>query len=143
MFKLLLTVSTLAAPAQAALAQGAPAAGEAAFRQCQSCHVVADDGGVVLAGRNARTGPNLYGIAGRRAAGVEGFRYGSGILEAGEKGLVWDEPSFVAYVQDPTGFLRAYTGNPKARGKMTYKLRNEQDARDLWAYLASLDGLTN
>ncbi len=129
----------LAAPV---LAQDAPtgdaAAGEAVFSQCQTCHVVVDPEGNTLAGRNARTGPNLYGVAGRQAGVLEDFRYGDDIVKAGEQGLVWDETAFVGYVQDPTGWLRDHLGDPRARGKMTYRLRSEDDALNVYAYLASL-----
>lgn len=129
----------LAAPAFAdGHATGDAAAGEAAFSQCQTCHVVKNDEDEVLAGRNARTGPNLYALPGRAAASIEGFRYGDGIIEAGEGGLVWSEEEFVAYVQDPTAYLREVTGNSKARSKMTYKVRAEEDAVNLWAFIASL-----
>lgn len=113
-------------------------AGEAAFNQCQTCHVVVDDAGETLAGRNARTGPNLYNIIGRTAGTVDGFRYSGSMVEAGEAGLVWDEESFVAYVQDPTGYLREYLDDSRARGKMSYKVRKEEDAVNLAAYLNSL-----
>ena len=119
-------------------ASGDAAAGEAAFSQCQTCHVVVDGEGNTLAGRNARTGPNLYAVSGRQAGTVDGFRYSNSIVEAGEAGLVWDEESFVAYVQDPTGFLRTYLDDNRARGKMSYKVRDEADAVNLYAYLASL-----
>lgn len=129
----------LAAPAFAAShASGDAAAGEGEFRQCQTCHVVQNEAGEVLAGRNAKTGPNLYGLPGRAAAAEEGFRYGDGIMAAAEKGLVWNEEEFVKYVQDPTGYLRAYTGDDKARSKMSFKVRAEEDAINLWAYIASL-----
>lgn len=121
-------------------ATGDAAAGEAAFSQCVSCHVVVDEAGETLAGRNARTGPNLYGIAGNGAAQKD-FRYGDGIKEAaaGEgdiEPLVWTEETFVAYVQDPTGFLREYTDNRRARGKMSYRVRNADDAVNLYAFLS-------
>ena len=128
----------MAAPALAQDMSGDAAAGEGAFSQCQTCHVVVDDAGETLAGRNAKTGPNLYGIIGRQAGTVEDFRYGDDLVKAGEQGLVWDEEAFVAYVQDPTGFLRDYLQDPKARGKMTYRVRSEEDAHNLAAYLASL-----
>lgn len=41
-------------------------------------------------------------------------------------------------MKDPTKFLREFTDDPKARGKMTFKVRKEQDAHDLWAYLVSV-----
>ena len=47
-------------------ATGDAEAGERAFRQCISCHVVVDAEGETLAGRNGRTGPNLWGIHGRQ-----------------------------------------------------------------------------
>ena len=74
--------AVLAAPAFAdGHATGDAAAGEQAFaRQCVSCHVVADADGNVLAGRNARTGPNLYNLVARGIA-VEDFDYGDSIVD--------------------------------------------------------------
>lgn len=119
-------------------ATGNAEAGEQQFnRQCVACHVVADADGEVLAGRNARTGPNLYAIAGRQLGSVEGFRYGDSIVELGENGAVWTEESFVGYVQDPTSWLREALDNDRARGKMAYRVRNEQDALDMYAFLAT------
>jgi len=119
-------------------ATGDAAAGEEQFnRQCVACHVVADAEGNVLAGRNARTGPNLFGLAGRELAAVEGFRYGDAIVELGEAGTVWTEADFVAYVQDPTGWLRSTLDNNRARGKMAYRVRDEGEAINIYAYLAT------
>lgn len=131
----LFAVAALPVFAEAHGASGDAAAGEEAFGQCVSCHVVANDAGEVLAGRNARTGPNLYNAIGNPAAQKD-FRYGDGIMEASEKGLVWTEETFVAYVQDPTGYLREFTENRRARGKMSYRVRSEEDAINLYAYLA-------
>ncbi|MEM8556068.1 MAG: cytochrome C [Pseudomonadota bacterium] len=117
---------------------GDPVAGARVFNQCQACHVVQNDAGETLAGRAAKTGPNLHNVNGRQAGTVDGFRYSDSIVEAGEAGLVWDEETFVAYVQDPTGFLREYLDNRRARGNMAYRLRDAGDATDLYAYLASL-----
>ena len=134
----LLAAATLAAPAFAdGHASGDAAAGEKAFRQCISCHVVVNDEGETLAGRKAKTGPNLYGVVGRAAGAAEDFKYSDIIMLAGEQGVVFDEESFVAYVQDPTGWLREVTGD-NGRGKMSYKVRKEEDAVNLYAYLASL-----
>lgn len=143
--KLKVTLAVLALCAAPALAQeaaaptGDAAAGEAAFRQCATCHHVVAADGTVLAGREqVKTGPNLYGIAGRAAAAQEGFRYGEGIKAAAEAGLVWDEANFVKFVQDPSAFLKEVTGDASARSNMTFKLRKEEDAVNLYAYLASL-----
>ncbi|RMA42764.1 c-type cytochrome [Rhodophyticola porphyridii] len=134
----LLTAPMAFADSHAAAPSGDAEAGEAAFRQCIACHVVVDAEGETLAGRNARTGPNLYRISGRTAGTVEDFRYSGSMVEAGEAGLVWDEETFVAYVQDPTGFLREYLDDSGARGSMSFRVRSEEDAADLYAYLASL-----
>ena len=130
--------TTLTAPVLAdGHASGDPAAGEKAFRQCISCHVVMNEAGEALAGKRAKTGPNLYDIPGRTVGTVEDFRYSDILVLAGEQGIVWDEATFVAYVQDPTGYMREATGDG-GRGKMTFKVRKEADAANLYAYLVSL-----
>ena len=136
-------LALLAAPAfadgHAPSGNGDVAAGEEQFnRQCVSCHVVADADGNVLAGRAAKTGPNLYAVAGRQIGSVADFRYGDDIVELGNAGNVWTEETFVAYVQDPTGYLREALDNRRARGKMSYQVREEQEAIDIYAYLSSL-----
>lgn len=130
-----LAFGSLALPA---LAEGDAAAGEKVFRQCQACHVVVNDAGETLAGTKAKVGPNLYGVAGRTAGTVEDFKYSDFMVAAGEAGLVWNEEDFLKYVNDPTAFLKDYTGDSKARGKMTFKLKKEDQARDVWAFLVSL-----
>ena len=118
-------------------ATGDAAAGEKAYRQCKACHAIVDaNGGEIMKG--GKTGPNLFGLPGRAAGAVEGFKYKNSIVEAGEGGLLWDEASFVAYVQDPTGYLKEVTGDSKARSGMSFKLRKEEDAVNLWAYIASV-----
>ena len=130
----------------AALAQEEPSkaprgdsvAGEQQFqRQCIACHVVQDDAGEVLAGRNARVGPNLHGVVGRVAGSYPDYDYSQLMETYGESGSVWEEENFVGYVQDPTGFLREATGEDSGRSKMAYQVRDEQEAYDLYAFLAT------
>ena len=138
-FVLAAAATLLSAPmAFAQDATGDAAAGEAAFRQCVACHVVVNEAGDTLAGRNARTGPNLYGIAGAVIGHVEDFRYSPGLTALNEAGIVWEEENFVAYVQDPTSYIREATGDSGARGAMAFRVRSEEDARNLYAYLVSL-----
>lgn len=125
-------LSLCAAPAFA----GDPAAGESAFNQCQTCHVVENPAGEVLAGRAGRQGPNLYGVVGRQAGTVEGFRYQASIVEAGEQGLVWDEENLVPYLINPQDFLRETLDDRRARSGMTHRVRSEDMAHDLVAFLA-------
>ena len=140
-FRITLGALALSMSTLPAFAEGDAAAGEQAFTQCQACHIVADADGEVLAGRNSRTGPNLYGMIGRQAGSVEDFRYGNSLVEAGEEGLIWDEETFVAYVQDPNGFLQEYLDNRRARGQMSFRVRGEDTARDLYAFLATFSDL--
>jgi len=129
--------SVLALPV---FANGDVADGEEQFnRQCVACHVVRNEAGDILAGRNAKSGPNLYGLAGGPVGAQDGFRYGDSLLEAAEAGMVWDEESFVAYVQDPTDWLRTTLDDRRARSKMAYKVRDAQQAADIYDYIESLE----
>lgn len=119
-------------------ATGDAAKGETAFKKCQSCHVVANAEGEVLAGKSAKTGPNLYGVAGRAAGMVEDFRYGKDLVAAGEAGMVFDEATFVTYVMDPKAAIQEALDDGKARSKMSYRVRKEDEAKDLYAFLLSL-----
>lgn len=119
-------------------ASGDAEAGESAFKQCRSCHsVIAADGTAIVKG--GKTGPNLFGLPGQVAGTVEDFgRYKKSIVAAGDGGLVWDEANFVAYLLDPNGFLKEATGDDKARSGMSYRVRKEDDAVNIWAYIASV-----
>jgi cytochrome c len=88
--------------------------------------------------KGGKTGPNLYGIAGRTAGTYEGFKYGDSIVAAGENGLVWDEESFVAYSQDPKAFLKDYLGETSAKSKMSFRLK--KGGEDVYAYIVSVSG---
>ncbi|WP_296477469.1 c-type cytochrome [Roseinatronobacter sp.] len=113
---------------------GDAAAGEQNFRQCASCHGIVDPDGTVIQ-RLAPTGPNLWGVSGRQAGAYEGYaRFSGAIVAAGEDGLVWNEETFVAYVNDPSGYLREVTGDSRARSNMNHRLRGS--AEDIYAYLA-------
>jgi cytochrome c len=50
-------------------------------------------------------------------------------------GLVWDEEHFIAYVEDPTGFIREFLDDPRARSPMNFQMRSGAD--DMFAYLAT------
>jgi cytochrome c len=121
-----------------AIAQDAAAGQEHFERQCVACHVIVNDAGETLAGRNAKTGPNLYGVIGRTPGTYPDFEYGEALVAYGATGAVWGEENFLAYVQDPTDFLRTSLDDRRARGKMAFQVRDEQEARDLYAYLSSL-----
>ncbi len=118
-----------------AFAEGDAEKGKKTFNKCKSCHMIeAPDGEAIVKG--GKTGPNLYGIAGRTAGTLEGFKYGESIVEAGENGLVWDEASFVEYSQDPKAFLKSYLDSTSAKSKMTFKLKS--GGEDVYAYILSV-----
>ena len=111
-------------------------AGENLFnRNCVSCHVVRDADDNVLAGRNGRTGPNLYGAVNGVAGSVEGFRYSSLMQSAHDAGIVWNEENFVAYLPNATNFLTEATGE-RGRSTMTPQRVSEEDAHNIYAFLA-------
>ena len=128
-----LTMLALAAPA---VAQDA-AKGEKEFNKCKACHMIQDDAGTDIV-KGGKTGPNLYGVVGRPIATEAGFKYGDGILKlaANNPGAVWDIQSLKAYVTDPTGYLDKYSGDDKAKSKMTFRMTKNQD--DLVAYLVTI-----
>lgn len=121
-------VLTLAS-ATAGFSQDAEA-GAKVFKKCKACHQIGEDA------KNG-AGPQLNDVIGRTAGTAEGFKYGNHLVEAGENGLVWTEALLADYITDPKAFLRAYLDNPKAKAKMTLKLKKEQDRLDVVAYLAT------
>ncbi len=95
--------------------------GEALFRECYSCHMVGD-------GAFNRTGPHLNGIFGRRAAGLDGFKYSASLQRAGSDGVVWDFETLSAYVDNPKAFASGT--------RMSYRgMKDPEDRADLLAYL--------
>ena len=121
----------------AALAGDAEAGATVFQRQCANCHVVRNEAGEVLAGRNAQQGPNLYGVVGRQAGAYPNFRFGDAIVQAGAAGLVWDEETLTAYLENPNTFLRTYLNNNRARGNMAFQLRDAGQRADVYAFLAT------
>ena len=131
----------IASAALAAISFAAPgfaqdaAKGEAEYKKCKACHaIIADDGTEIQKG--GKVGPNLYGVIGRPVASYPDYKYGDGILAAGAAGLIWDEAMLAAYLVDPTKWLQANSGDPKAKSKMAFKLA--KGGEDMAAYLASV-----
>jgi len=107
-------------------------------RLCVACHVIADDTGEVIAGSRAGIGPNLFGISGAMPGTQEDYDdYSEALIAYGETGVTWAEDNTVAFIQDPNGHLREALEDPRARSKMSYRLRSAENARDIYAYLAT------
>ena len=101
------------------------AEGEAAFRQCASCHQV---------GENARSavGPHLNAVLGRPIGSVDGFRYSAVFGEAADAGEVWGEENLRAFLTDPRGAMRGT--------RMGFAgINDEAELNAIIAYLGSLE----
>ncbi len=121
--------------APAALAGGDAALGAKEFRKCAQCHRILSPEGEMVA-KGGTTGPNLWGVVGRVAAGDPAFRtYGESLKALGATGFTWTEALIADYARDPKAFLRAEMGDNTARARMTFRLK---DASNVAAYLASL-----
>ncbi len=130
------TLAILAAlgAATPALAEGDVAKGEKLFKKCKACHMIVNGDEVIFKG--GKTGPNLYGVVGRAAASIEGFKYGKSLAAAGEAGLVWDEEQIAKYVTDPKAYLKEILDDGGAKSSMSFRLK--KGGEDIAAYLASV-----
>ena len=100
---------------------GDPVAGKAVFARCAICHKAAKDAGNGL-------GPNLFGVAGRKAASLPDFEY-SGPLKAA--GITWTNDKLAQWVAGPAKMV---PGTKMAFPGITSKA----DIRNVVAYLDSL-----
>jgi len=92
--------------------------GQSKFALCQTCHTLVKDGPNM-------TGPNLYGIFGRKAGTVPKFSYSDDMKAAG---WTWDAAKVDSWITDPKAML------PKT--KMTFPgFKDPKDRTDVIAYL--------
>src|ERR1700720_1564726 len=116
-----LFVVTARAAASGAQAQDA-AAGKTSFNKCLACHAIGE-------GAKNKVGPELNGLNGRKSGTAEGYSY----TEANKNsGITWDQATFKDYIKDPKAKIPGT--------KMVFAgIKNEQEASDLWAFLAQYD----
>jgi len=96
-------------------------AGEAVFAKCKSCHT--DDSG----GANG-TGPNLWGVVGRKPGGHAGFAYSPAMTDFGAKQPIWDYEHISEFIKAPQKHLPGT--------KMTFVgLKKPEDRINVIAYL--------
>ena len=76
-------------------------AGERLFkRHCGICHIAEKDSARRL------QGPNLWGLVGRKAGTVEGFRYSDANKNSG---IVWSAETLDPYLTDPREVIKGTT----------------------------------
>jgi cytochrome c len=113
---------------------GDPAKGDQIFKQCMTCHRIGPEAKNMV-------GPVLTGVIGRQSGTAPGFSYSDLNKHSGENGLVWSEDLIFEYLPDPNAFLKKFlTDKGKAdlatgSTKMTFKLANEQQRKDVIAYI--------
>jgi len=130
-----LAIVAIAASVSGGAAQAQDATkGEAVFKQCMTCHRIGPDAKNLV-------GPVLTGLIGRQSGTVEGYSYSALNKAAGAAGLVWTNDLLMEYLPDPNAFLKKFlTDKGKAAEatgstKMTFKLTNEQQRKDVIAYI--------
>lgn len=113
-------LATASLASGAALADGDAEAGKKVFNKCKACHAVEE-------GKN-KIGPSLFGVVGRAAGAVDGYKYSSSMAESG---LTWDEETLDAFLEKPKDVVSGT--------KMTFAgLRKEDERDDVIAYLKTL-----
>jgi cytochrome c len=96
-------------------------AGKTAFKKCALCHTIE-------AGKSNKIGPTLFGVVGRKSAGLDNFNYSEGMKKFDH---TWDEGTLDAYLADPRGTVPGT--------KMIFPGINEKSERDdVIAYLETL-----
>jgi len=99
-------------------------AGKQVATKCQSCHNL-DSGGPNM------TGPNLYGVLGRKPASHAGFAYSQGMTDFGAKQPIWDYVHINDFITAPQKYIDGT--------KMTFVgLKQRQDRINVIAYLRTL-----
>ena len=114
-------VKTLLASLPAPYNTGDVANGQAKFQQCRACHTP-DKGGPNM------TGPNLWGVFGRKAGSAAGFTYSDGLTKSG---ITWDAAQIDKWITDPRAVV------PDTR--MSFAgLKDAKDRVDVVAYLKTV-----
>jgi cytochrome c len=108
-------------PLPVLLAKADVAAGEKQAKKCQSCHNLEE-------GAGTKTGPDLYGIVGRKVASVTGFNYSAAMKE---KGGTWTFDELFHFVNDPKGYV-------KGTAMGFAGLKKPEQRADLLVYLNTL-----
>ncbi|MCA6119906.1 cytochrome c family protein [Bradyrhizobium sp. WSM 1738] len=98
------------------------AAGKTSFNKCLACHAIGE-------GAKNKVGPVLNGLDGRKSGTIEGYSYSEANKNSG---ITWGKDVFLEYIKEPKAKIPGT--------KMVFAgIKNEKEANDLWAYIASFD----
>tara|TARA_B100000212_G_C27288379_1_gene496161 strand:+ start:610 stop:972 length:363 start_codon:yes stop_codon:yes gene_type:complete len=102
--------------------------GKKLYKKCAACHNAAS-------GAKHKTGPNLWGIYGAKAAIQEGYKYSDWLKGAG---IEWNDEALAAWISKKKE-KAAYFGKDVKKSKMIFAgLKKPEQIADLIAYLKSL-----
>jgi cytochrome c len=104
--------------------------GEGKFDQkCGNCHLKAPDAN--------DEGPSLFGVLNRKAGTAKGYKYSPSYIEAGDKGIVWNEDNLMGFLIDQKTFLSEKLGHP-AQSQMAKRFADEALRKSIVEYLMTL-----
>jgi cytochrome c len=96
--------------------------GAAVFNVCLACHTIGP-------GAQNKIGPELNGLDDRKAGTVPSFDYSDANKDSG---IIWNEATFEEYIKNPQAKIPGT--------KMIFPgIKNEQQVKDLWAYVSQFD----
>ena len=106
------------------LAMGNIEHGKKVFKKCSACHMIA------AGGRNM-TGPNLWGIIGKKSGSSSGYNYSKGMTAFGKK---WNFEEMNGFLIKPAAYVKgtkmAFAGlrNEKDRASVILFMNSESDS---------------
>ena len=112
--------AAMALTSATAMASGDVAKGKEVFKKCTACHAIK--------AKKKRVGPTMFGIVGRDAGTLKGFKFSKAMKASG---ITWDDANLNEYLKKPRKFV------PKT--KMSFAgLKKDADRANVIAYLKTL-----